>query len=60
MQISTIGLVLAKNVFQVHGIDAAGKVALTKKLRRSQAHTSPTGRRYTCISASTSGNGVIG
>ena len=36
MQISTIGIDLAKNVFQVHGIDAAGKVIITKKLRRSQ------------------------
>jgi transposase len=36
MQVSTIGIDLAKNVFQVHGIDTAGKVALTKKLRRSQ------------------------
>ena len=36
MQVSTIGIDLAKNVFQVHGVDTAGKVALTKKLRRSQ------------------------
>jgi transposase len=36
MQVSTIGIDLAKNVFQVHGINAAGAVALTKKLRRSQ------------------------
>ena len=36
MQVSTIGIDLAKNVFQVHGIDAAGKVTITKKLRRTQ------------------------
>jgi transposase len=36
MQISTIGIDLAKNVFQVHGVDATGKVIITKKLRRSQ------------------------
>ena len=36
MQISTIGIDLAKSVFQVHGVDAAGKVIITKKLRRSQ------------------------
>ena len=36
MQVSTIGIDLAKNVFQVHGVDAAGKVVITKKLRRSQ------------------------
>ena len=28
MQISTIGLDIAKNVFQVHGIDAAEKVVV--------------------------------
>ena len=36
MQVSTIGLDLAKNVFQVHGIDANEKVVVRKQLRRSQ------------------------
>jgi transposase len=36
MQVSTIGIDLAKNVLQVHGVDAIGKVTITKKLRRSQ------------------------
>ena len=36
MQITTIGLDIAKNVFQVHGIDAAEKVIVRKRLRRSQ------------------------
>ena len=36
MQISTIGLDIAKNVFQVHGIDANEKVVVRKQLRRSQ------------------------
>src|SRR5437764_2841608 len=36
MQISTIGLDTAKNVFQVHGIDAAEKVVVRKQLRRGQ------------------------
>lgn len=35
-QVSTIGLDLAKNVFQVHGIDAAGKVIVRRALRRSE------------------------
>ena len=35
MQASTIGLDIAKNVFQVHGIDAAEKVVVRKQLRRS-------------------------
>jgi len=35
-QITTIGLDLAKNVFQVHGIDAAGTVVVRKQLRRAE------------------------
>src|SRR5271169_4152783 len=36
MQITTIGLDIAKNVFQVHGIDAKEKMVVRKQLRRSQ------------------------
>src|SRR5262249_20647199 len=36
MQITTIGLDIAKNVFQVHGVDASEKVVVRKQLRRSQ------------------------
>jgi hypothetical protein len=36
MQITTIGLDIAKNVFQVHGIDAAENVVVRKQLRRGQ------------------------
>ena len=36
MKTTTIGLDLAKNVFQVHGVDAAGQVTVRKKLRRSE------------------------
>ena len=36
MQITTIGLDLAKSVFQVHGIDAGGQVVVRKKLRRAE------------------------
>lgn len=36
MQVSTIGVDLAKNVFQTHGVDAAGKVTVMKQLRRGQ------------------------
>ena len=35
-KVSTIGLDLAKNVFQVHGADASGAVLVRKKLRRDQ------------------------
>jgi transposase len=36
MQITTIGLDIAKNVFQVHGIDGEGRVVLRRKVRRDQ------------------------
>jgi transposase len=36
MQIATIGLDLAKHVFQVHAVDAAGQVVVRKALRRAQ------------------------
>ena len=36
MNITTIGLDIAKNVFQLHGVDANGKVALRKQLKRVQ------------------------
>lgn len=35
-EIITVGLDLAKNVFQVHGADGAGRPVLRKKLRRDQ------------------------
>jgi len=36
MKITTIGVDLAKQVFQVHGVDAHGKTVLRKQLRREQ------------------------
>ena len=36
MQVTTVGLDIAKNVFQIHGVDAKGCAVLRKRLRRSQ------------------------
>jgi len=36
MKITTVGLDLAKNVFQMHGVDEHGKAVLKKQLRRHQ------------------------
>lgn len=36
MQVTTIGLDIAKNVFQVHGIDTRGRVVLRKRLSRAK------------------------
>src|ERR1035441_10646999 len=38
MNITQVGFDLAKNVFQVHGIDERGKGALRKQLKRPQVH----------------------
>jgi transposase len=35
-EITTVGLDIAKHVFQVHGIDNTGAVILRRKLRRSE------------------------
>src|SRR5213080_4739713 len=35
-QVSTVGLDLAKYIFQLHGADSAGAVVFRKKLRRGQ------------------------
>jgi transposase len=34
--ITTVGLDLAKNVFQVHGIDVSGNIMIRRQLRRSE------------------------
>jgi transposase len=36
MKIKTIGIDLAKNVFQIHGVDSVGKPVIKKQLRRQQ------------------------
>jgi transposase len=36
MKITTVGIDLAKNVFQVHGVNEHGKAALKKQLKRGQ------------------------
>lgn len=36
MKVTTIGMDLAKNVIQVHGVDAHGKTVLKKPLKRGQ------------------------
>ena len=36
MKITTIGLDLAKSVFQAHGVDETGRTVLVKKLHRKQ------------------------
>jgi len=36
MTITTVGIDLAKNVFQIHGVDERGKATLKKQLKRAQ------------------------
>ena len=36
MQVTTVGIDLAKNLFQLHGVDHAGQVVVRKASRRAQ------------------------
>ena len=36
MNVTTIGIDLAKNIFQLHGVDERGKTALKKRLNREE------------------------
>jgi transposase len=36
MKITTVGIDLAKNVFQIHAVDEHGKTVLKKQLKRDQ------------------------
>ncbi len=36
MEITTIGLDIAKRVFQAHGVNGAGKAVLRRKLQRTE------------------------
>lgn len=48
MNVTTIGLDLAKTIFQVHGVDAHGKVVLQKTLKRKEVLTF-FAKRVTCL-----------
>jgi transposase len=39
MEVSTIGIYIAKRIFQIHGVDRNGKTVLKKKLMRFQVLT---------------------
>ena len=36
MKVTTVGIDLAKNVFQLHGVNEFGKTVIKKQLRRDQ------------------------
>lgn len=36
MPITTLGIDVAKNVFQLHGVDARGRVVLSRRIKRDQ------------------------
>ena len=39
MKVTRVGVDLAKDLFQVHGVDGQGKTVLRRKLRRSEMTT---------------------
>ena len=36
MHITTLGIDVAKNVFQLHGVDARGRAVLSRRVKRQQ------------------------
>lgn len=36
MRVTTVGIDLAKNIFQIHGVDEHGKIVVRKQLKREQ------------------------
>ena len=56
-EITTIGLDLAKHVFQVHGIDAEGTTVLRRRLRRNQV-LAFFSRRPRCVVGMEAGKGL--
>lgn len=36
MQVTTVGIDVSKNVFQLHGVDAQGQVGLTQRVSRAK------------------------
>lgn len=36
MQVTTVGIDLAKNIFHVHGVDHTGRIVFSRPLRRAQ------------------------
>ena len=56
--VTTVGLDIAKSVFQVHGVDGAGQVVIRRQLKRryvlaffEKAASVPGGHRGLCIIA---------
>ena len=49
MEITTIGLDLAKNVFQLHGVNAASEAIVRKTLRRSASSARSSRKLAPCL-----------
>jgi transposase len=59
-EVSTIGMDLAKSVFQVHGADASGAVLFRKKLRRHQVLTFFAAQRPCMVAMEACGSSTTG
>ena len=53
MKSTTIGLDIAKNVFQAHGVDAKGNVVLRKVLKRRGELANPNENPWACDTGET-------
>jgi transposase len=50
MKVTTLGIDVAKSIFQLHGVDAHGKVALQKRVPRSKLRET-VAQRAPCVIA---------
>ena len=57
MNVTVLGIDLAKNVFQVHGVNQQGKVVLRRQLRRNQMSGSDLGHALASSSRAKSRDG---
>jgi hypothetical protein len=46
--VTTIGLDIAKSIFQVHGVDTNGNVLIRRKLKRRYVHSQTSGFMVRC------------
>ena len=59
MTVVTVGLDIAKQIFQAHGLDRTGKVVLRKRLKRTEVATFFAGVEPCLIGLEASGGAAV-
>jgi len=60
VEVITIGLDIAKSVFQVHGVDGTGSVVVRRRLRRGEVLKFFGGLAPCVVGMEACGSGIIG